>query len=74
MSNVSIIIPTYNYGTFIGRALKSIHENGYPIDKVEIIIIDDGSTDNTRVVMEKLTRQFTFQYHYQANAGKAAAT
>jgi glycosyltransferase involved in cell wall biosynthesis len=74
MSNVSIIIPTYNYGTFIGRALKSIHENGYPIDKVEIIIIDDGSTDNTRVIAVELAHQFMFQYHFQENAGKAAAT
>lgn len=49
---VSVIIPTYNYGRFIGEAIDSIREQR--IDDLEIIVVDDMSTDNTLQVLASI--------------------
>ena len=46
---VSVIIPTHNYGRFIGEAIASVLDQG--IGDLEIIVIDDASTDNTQDVL-----------------------
>ena len=43
--NVSIIIPAYNEEKNIGLTLKSIFSNDYPRDKMEVIVVNDGSRD-----------------------------
>ena len=48
---VSIIIPAYNVEKYIGATLESICKN--KLDAVEIIVVDDGSTDNTRQTIEE---------------------
>jgi glycosyltransferase involved in cell wall biosynthesis len=69
---VSIIIPTYNYAKYIGDAVESILNSDFDKDKIEIIIIDDGSTDNTA---EKIaTYGNRVKYIFQENLGKAWAT
>lgn len=47
---ISIIIPAYNAENYIGRALKSILVN--PIETIEILVINDGSTDETLQIVE----------------------
>lgn len=69
---VSIVVPSYNYAHFlpetIESALSQTHAN------IEIIIIDDGSTDNTREVAEQLLQQDArIQYVHQVNQGLSAA-
>jgi glycosyltransferase involved in cell wall biosynthesis len=50
---VSVIIPTYNSGRFIGEALASIFAQTVPVS--EIIVVDDGSTDDTPRVLRTMT-------------------
>ena len=70
---VSVIIPTYNRAHLIGRAIKSVLNQTY--QDFEIIIVDDGSTDNT----EKLIKNFQkkdkrIKYiQYKVNKGEGAA-
>jgi glycosyltransferase involved in cell wall biosynthesis len=47
MSIISFVIPTYNAGQYLQSCLKSIQGQEYPQDKVEILILDGGSSDNT---------------------------
>ena len=47
---ISVIIPAYNCDRYIGQAVESILNQTYPADA--IIIIDDGSQDNTRQVLQ----------------------
>lgn len=71
---VSIIIPTYNYGHYITEAIGSIQDQNYPFNNIEIIVVDDGSTDNTREVLRKYIDRGIIHYYYQPNKGKANAT
>lgn len=67
---VSVIIPTHNYGRFITRAIDSVLTQDHV--KLDIIVVDDGSTDDTRAIVEdKYAGQV--RYSYQPNQGPAAA-
>jgi glycosyltransferase involved in cell wall biosynthesis len=67
---VSIIIPTYNYAAYLERAIGSCLRQSY--GNVEVIVIDDGSTDATGE-MVKNTGDPRVVYHYQENQGVSAA-
>ncbi|HOJ26707.1 MAG TPA: glycosyltransferase [Candidatus Saccharicenans sp.] len=54
---VSVIMPAYNEEKWIGRAVESILASDYPQDKLELICINDGSTDSTLSVLENLRRR-----------------
>ncbi len=71
MVKVSVIIPTYNYGEFIGDAIDSVLNQTYK--DYEIIIVDDGSTDNTIEILEEYRDKADIRYFYQENKGPAAA-
>lgn len=66
---ISVVIPAFNAARFIGQAIKSIREQKY--DPIEIIIIDDGSTDGTGKTVAALGEDI--RYQYQKNQGPAAA-
>jgi glycosyltransferase involved in cell wall biosynthesis len=65
----SVIIPTYNRGYIIRDAIESVLSQG--IDEVEIILIDDGSVDNTKELIGSYEEKIVYQY--QANQGISAA-
>lgn len=65
---VSVIIPCYNYGHFLAEAIESIQQQTYPTK--EIVVVDDGSTDNTK---EVAARYADVIYIYQKNQGLSAA-
>ena len=69
---VSIVIPCYNYGSFISQTLDCLLTQSY--QNWEAIIIDDGSTDNTRQVVDGYLRKDPrFIYIYQLNQGLSAS-
>jgi glycosyltransferase involved in cell wall biosynthesis len=65
---VSVIIPTYNYGKFVLSAIDSVKKQDYP--NIEIIVIDDGSTDNTQQLLADLPK---IVYVRQENQGLSSA-
>jgi glycosyltransferase involved in cell wall biosynthesis len=69
MPRVSIIIPTYNCASYVGRAIDSVRAQTYK--DYEILVVDDGSTDNTKDVVVQYGREVT--YLYQQNQGVSAA-
>ncbi len=54
---ISVIIPTYNRGSFLIDAVKSIQKQKY--ENIEIIIVDDGSKDNTKEVVTDLQKKYS---------------
>ncbi len=66
---VSVIIPTFNHGRFIGNAIQSVLAQTCPI--TEVLVVDDGSTDDTLTVVMGFGEQVG--YIKQANAGVCAA-
>ncbi len=69
MSSISVVIPTYNYGRFIAGAIESAM--GQTLTPSEIIVVDDGSTDDTAEVVKAFGDKVT--YLQQDNAGVCAA-
>jgi glycosyltransferase involved in cell wall biosynthesis len=69
MSQVSVIIPSYNQVRFVASTVESVLAQTYP--NVEIIVVDDGSTDNTREVLAAFSENI--RYIYQENRGLAGA-
>ncbi|MDY6902411.1 MAG: glycosyltransferase, partial [Cyanobacteriota bacterium] len=66
---VSVIIGNYNYGRFISEAIDSVLNQTYR--NFELIVVDDGSTDNSREVIESYGDKLTAIY--QQNGGQSAA-
>ncbi len=69
MKTCSIIIPAYNSAKTIERTLASVFVQDYP--NLEIIVVNDGSTDNTEQVLKKYADKIN--YYYQTNAGVSIA-
>ena len=57
--SVSVVIPSWNQGQFIARTLLSIFKQDYP-GRVEIIVSDGGSTDETVAVLKEYDDRFTW--------------
>jgi len=77
MPVISVIIPTYNAETYILETVKSVLEG--ELNDIEVIVVDDGSTDDTRGQVQQLTELSSphhdprVRYIYQKNTGKAGA-
>lgn len=62
MIKVSIIIPAYNVDQYIERCVKSaIHQT---LKEIEVIVVNDGSTDNTQDVIERLALEDSRNSHH----------
>lgn len=70
-TKVSVVIPVYNNATGVHRAINSAYEQTLPISQV--IVVDDGSTDQLNRELEKYKKRKNFAYVHQENQGQGAA-
>lgn len=68
---ISIILPTYNGEKYIKRAIESVISQSF--SDWELIVINDGSIDNTRKVLEPYLKNEKITYLFQENGGQAVA-
>lgn len=66
----SVIIDAHNYGSYIEDAIVSSRKQTFPREYYEIIVVDDGSTDDTR---QRVGKYPDVIYHYKENGGQASA-
>ncbi|MEA5538477.1 glycosyltransferase family 2 protein [Limnoraphis robusta Tam1] len=69
LPRISVVIPAYNCDRYVAQAVESVLHQTY--SSVEIIVIDDGSQDNTRQVLQPYSAQI--RYVYQDNQGVSVA-
>lgn len=68
---VSVVIATYNMGQYLREAIRSVLNQS--VQDVEVIVVDDGSTDATADVMREFSSDTRVSYIYQENAGQTVA-
>jgi glycosyltransferase involved in cell wall biosynthesis len=68
---VTVLIDTYNHERFIERAVTSVLEQDMPLDDVEILVVDDGSTDRTPELIRRFEPRVCFLP--KPNGGQASA-
>ena len=71
MSNklISVIVPVYNQETYIGRCIRSLLNQSLDQNKYEIILINDGSTDNTKFALDLFSGGIIRVIHSNSNHG-----
>ena len=69
MAKVSVVIPTYNRRGMVEEAVRSVLAQ--TLDDVEIVVVDDGSTDGTADALKEFDEQI--RYFYQENQGRSVA-
>lgn len=71
---ISVVMPCYNEGRHIGEAIQGLLDMDYPKDMLEIIVVDDKSTDNSVDVVKKYTAKYknVRLIVNSRNSGKAA--
>ena len=68
--NITVVIPSYNRAEKLDRALKSLTDQ--TLKEFKVIIIDDGSTDNTKEIVNSYQRKLKLDYIYSKNSGGPA--
>jgi glycosyltransferase involved in cell wall biosynthesis len=71
----SIIVPSFNRSDEIRELLASFAQLVFPVERFEVIVADDGSTDNTADIVEHIrsSQQYTLSYYSQKNQGPGSA-
>jgi glycosyltransferase involved in cell wall biosynthesis len=69
----SILITNFNYATFVGQAIRSALDQNYPADRFQVVVVDDGSTDGSRQVIESFSADPRLLAIFQTNRGQSAA-
>jgi len=70
---ISVVIPTYNRKYLLDKTLESLFTQTCPSESYEIIVVDDGSTDNTEELVKKLRKQAHCELRYFRQTKKSPA-
>src|SRR4030095_9777088 len=70
---VSVIIPVYNEELVIERRINNIFESKYPVDKLEVLLVDSGSTDKSRSIIQEKFPNRVILISEEQRRGKAHA-
>jgi glycosyltransferase involved in cell wall biosynthesis len=65
---ISVVIPTYNRSSLIVKSNESVFSQDYP--NLEVIVVDDGSTDGTQQVIEGLKNPNIRYFRHEQNRGQ----
>ena len=71
--SVSMIVPCFNEEKTIAGTIESLLSLDYPKDKLHIVVVDDGSTDNTRAIAESYKDNSQVVFFHKENGGKYTA-
>ncbi len=71
--SITAIIPAYNEEESIQKTVMSVYNQNYPKELVEIIVVNDGSTDNTRKICEIMEKEGIIKLINKKNTGKASS-
>src|SRR5574340_217226 len=72
---VSVILPVFNEEPVVAKTLEALQRSDYPSDRMEVLAINDGSTDGTLAVLEEYARNWPqLRVISQENAGKSIAS
>lgn len=69
----SVVICNYNYAQYIAQAIDSALAQDYPAEQVEVVVVDDGSTDGSREVLERYRGHPQVRLVFQPNCGQTGA-
>ena len=69
----SVIIPTYNRREILRKALLALGKSTVPFDEFEVVVVDDGSTDGTKDMIDSLKLPYDLIYERQERKGPASA-
>src|SRR4051812_44681642 len=70
LPRISVVVPSYNQGQFLGEALQSIFRQGYP--DLEVVVMDGGSTDDSVSVLRSFAPRLKY-WQSQKDGGQSAA-
>lgn len=72
---ISVVIPAYNESDTVGKCIESVASADYPQEKIEIIVVDDGSPDDTYEVAKSYAKKYpNVKVFRKENEGNAAYT
>lgn len=71
--SVTVVIPTYNRAEMLKRCIQSLCLQDYPREKFKVLIIDDGSDDETKIIYHSFLEKLNIDYIYQKHQGTGAA-
>lgn len=73
LPSITVVVPAYNEGALVGETLRRLSKAHYPADRIEIIVVDDGSDDDTWAHIQAAAREIgpsITAIHCQKNRGK----
>lgn len=71
---ISVVVPVYNTSRSLGKCIDSILEQNYPLDKIELLLIDNGSTDNSyEIFLDKQAISSVKMWWLESSTGRGIA-